>query len=179
VTQKLRTPGRSTRGLRENEQVQTSEQSIAANVRGRRGLVRALRSETGMRLRASSILTLSSAGLIIAAWACSQSSAAPSGVSAEAQAQAATIFSERCAKCHGLRGKGDGPLAHTLKPRPRDFTDTTWHLAVSDRVLDKIIQQGGAAVGKSAAMPANPDLGDKPEIVIALRQHLRMLAGSE
>jgi mono/diheme cytochrome c family protein len=130
------------------------------------------------RLRPSSILTLVAA-CVVSAWGCSGSSAAPSGVSAHAQAEAAKLFSERCAKCHGSRGKGDGPLAHTLKPRPRDFTDTTWHLAVSDRVLDTIIQKGGAAVGKSAAMPANPDLGDKPEIVVALRQHLRMLAGSE
>jgi mono/diheme cytochrome c family protein len=131
-----------------------------------------------LRFRTLSILTLSSASAL-AGWSCSRSDAAPSGVSAQAQAQAATLYNERCAKCHGVRGKGDGPLAHTLKPRPRDFTDATWHLAVSDRVLDKIIQQGGAAVGKSAAMPANPDLGDKPELVIALRQHLRMLAGSE
>jgi mono/diheme cytochrome c family protein len=131
-----------------------------------------------LRFRSPSILTLSSAWAL-ASWGCSQSGAAPSGVSARAQAEAATLYNERCAKCHGLRGKGDGPLAHTLKPRPRDFTDATWHLAVSDRVLDKIIQQGGAAVGKSAAMPANPDLVDKPELVVALRQHLRTLAGSE
>jgi len=28
-----------------------------------------------------------------------------------------------CASCHGPEGRGDGPVAHTLDPRPRDFHD--------------------------------------------------------
>jgi DMSO reductase family type II enzyme heme b subunit len=56
------------------------------------------------------------------------------GVSGEAFAQqkpAATpeallkgkeIYMERCWFCHGLEGKGDGPVADYLNPRPRDFT---------------------------------------------------------
>ncbi len=27
-----------------------------------------------------------------------------------------------CARCHGLTGKGDGPLAYLMSPKPRDFT---------------------------------------------------------
>ena len=32
------------------------------------------------------------------------------------------IYVFRCAPCHGFDGKGDGPAAMTLDPRPRDFT---------------------------------------------------------
>ena len=32
------------------------------------------------------------------------------------------IYDFRCAPCHGFSGKGDGPAAMTLDPRPRDFT---------------------------------------------------------
>jgi mono/diheme cytochrome c family protein len=32
------------------------------------------------------------------------------------------IYETRCAPCHGKDGKGDGPTAMLLNPRPRDFT---------------------------------------------------------
>jgi mono/diheme cytochrome c family protein len=32
------------------------------------------------------------------------------------------VFEGRCAPCHGKDGKGDGPYAMLLNPRPRDFT---------------------------------------------------------
>jgi mono/diheme cytochrome c family protein len=32
------------------------------------------------------------------------------------------IYTARCAMCHGSDGKGDGPYAALLSPRPRDFT---------------------------------------------------------
>ena len=31
-------------------------------------------------------------------------------------------YEARCVQCHGKDGKGDGPAASTLNPRPRDFT---------------------------------------------------------
>jgi DMSO reductase family type II enzyme heme b subunit len=33
------------------------------------------------------------------------------------------IYSYRCMPCHGISGRGDGPAANTMWPRPRDFTD--------------------------------------------------------
>ena len=37
--------------------------------------------------------------------------------------QAATLYAQTCASCHGPRGGGDGPAAATLKPPPRNFRD--------------------------------------------------------
>jgi len=46
-------------------------------------------------------------------------------VLAPVQAQAPkgkAIFDAKCVECHGAAGKGDGPAAPFLTPRPRDFT---------------------------------------------------------
>src|SRR5262245_2369614 len=32
------------------------------------------------------------------------------------------IYDARCVNCHGATGKGDGPAAELLNPRPRDLT---------------------------------------------------------
>ncbi len=32
------------------------------------------------------------------------------------------LFAENCAQCHGMSGKGDGPWAASLSPRPTDLT---------------------------------------------------------
>lgn len=40
----------------------------------------------------------------------------------EAIAAGAATYQARCAICHGARGKGDGPAAFTLRPRPVDLT---------------------------------------------------------
>ena len=37
-------------------------------------------------------------------------------------ADGSTVYRERCAVCHGADGRGDGPAAGVLSPRPRDFT---------------------------------------------------------
>ena len=33
-----------------------------------------------------------------------------------------TVYEAHCVECHGAAGQGDGPAAHLLLPRPRDFT---------------------------------------------------------
>lgn len=91
--------------------------------------------------------------------------------SAEARAQAQTVFQQRCTPCHGATGTGDGPASASLDPKPRNYTDTAWQASVDDAYLEKIIKFGGAAVGKSAAMPNNPDLS--PEVITALKDIVR------
>lgn len=89
--------------------------------------------------------------------------------------EAEDIFASRCTPCHGPRGGGDGPASAGLTPPPRNFQDKAWQAQVSDEHLEKIISYGGGAVGRSPAMPPNPDLADKP-VVKGLRQHIRALA---
>src|SRR5687768_1916562 len=72
--------------------------------------------------------------------------------------EAEETFGQRCATCHGTDGKGSGAAAANLNPKPRDYTDAQWQASVTDDDLRKVITKGGAAVGKSALMPPNPDL---------------------
>jgi len=88
-------------------------------------------------------------------------------------AESQRLFASRCAVCHGTSGKGDGPGAVALTPKPRDYTDAEWQKTVTDEQIRNTILLGGAAVGKSAAMPGNPDLQSKPEVLDALVKHVR------
>ncbi|MBI4297510.1 MAG: cytochrome c [Chloroflexi bacterium] len=54
----------------------------------------------------------------------------PGDLASAARGQA--LFFELCAPCHGLQGKGDGPLAATLKAPPTDFTDRSYMVTRGD-----------------------------------------------
>jgi len=92
-----------------------------------------------------------------------------------AQAEASKIYMQRCTTCHGPNGGGDGPGAADLNPKPRNLSDAAWQTSVDDAYIEKIIKLGGAAVGKSAAMPPNPDLATNEPVVKALRAKVRGL----
>ena len=94
-------------------------------------------------------------------------------ITPEAQAEAVSVFTARCLTCHGAQGAGDGPASAGLAPRPRNFQDKMWQSNVTDKHIEMIIQFGGVAVGKSPAMPPNPDLVSKPAVVAGLRAHIR------
>jgi cytochrome c oxidase cbb3-type subunit III len=66
----------------------------------------------------------------------------------------APLFRELCSVCHGAGGKGDGPSAQGLEPKPADFTNCKAMGKDSDDVLFKIIKGGGQSVGRSTVMPA-------------------------
>ncbi len=94
-------------------------------------------------------------------------------VSSAETMEAHEIFAARCTPCHGPSGEGNGPASASLDPKPRNFHDKSWQTSVDDTHIVKAIQYGGAAIGKSAAMPPNPDLTGKPQVVAALRDHIR------
>lgn len=96
--------------------------------------------------------------------------AAPAVLSAE---EAQTTFKTVCATCHGEGGLGNGPAAVALNPKPRNYTDKAWQSSVTDDQIKQTILMGGAAVGKSPTMPAQPQLKEKPEVVAALVQIIR------
>ncbi len=94
-------------------------------------------------------------------------------VTAADRAEAEELFTKRCAACHGTDGSGNGPGAFGLDPKPRNYRDAAWQKTVTDEEIEKVIVYGGAAVGKSAQMVANPDLQAKPGVVAALREKVR------
>ncbi len=73
--------------------------------------------------------------------------------SANTEPKAPEKFTTFCVPCHGPAGKGDGPAAAALNPKPRNFTDGELMNAKTDAQLIKAIKEGGAAVGLSSFMP--------------------------
>jgi cytochrome c553 len=94
-----------------------------------------------------------------------------SAVSPTAEAQ--TTFKTICATCHGDSGLGNGPASSALTPKPRNYTDKSWQASVTDEQIKQTILMGGAAVGKSPAMPAQPQLKEKPEVVAEMVKLIR------
>jgi mono/diheme cytochrome c family protein len=54
------------------------------------------------------------------------------------------VYGKNCRQCHGLRAKGDGPLA-PKNPRPSDLTDATWDHGSSDGEIFAVIWNGAPA----------------------------------
>jgi mono/diheme cytochrome c family protein len=54
------------------------------------------------------------------------------------------LYGKNCRHCHGLRGKGDGPLA-PKSPKPADLTDDKWDHGSSDGEIYSIILNGAPA----------------------------------
>jgi high-affinity iron transporter len=52
------------------------------------------------------------------------------------------LYAQRCASCHGARGRGDGPLAESLRPRPADLGNRERMLALSLFDLYSTISRG-------------------------------------
>jgi mono/diheme cytochrome c family protein len=84
-----------------------------------------------------------------------------------------TVFSTRCATCHGQDGKGTGPAAAALNPKPRDYSSQEWQNSVTDEQIKKTIVEGGPAVGKSPLMAPNPDLANQPVVLDGLVKIIR------
>lgn len=64
----------------------------------------------------------------------------------------AKIYQEYCAQCHGADGKGDGPAASGLVPKPAVHANIPFEKIPLD-YLYNVIYYGGKGVGKSSLMP--------------------------
>lgn len=70
-------------------------------------------------------------------------------------AKGKTLYQQKgCVPCHGEAGKGDGPVAKSIDPKPTNFTDAKVMSKLTDAQLNKAIKLGGKAVGKAPTMPA-------------------------
>lgn len=94
-----------------------------------------------------------------------------------AHAEAKQLFESLCFTCHGLTGHGDGPGAAAIDPKPRSFRDAAWQASVTDEHIKKVIVFGGAAVGKSPMMIANPQLKGNEAVLNGLVQIVRGFRG--
>lgn len=77
------------------------------------------------------------------------------------------VYAQRCAVCHGPDGRGNGPAAPSLAPRPRDFTQgqfkyksTAAGQPPTDADLIRVVRDGLAA----SAMPYWRDILTDAEI---------------
>lgn len=68
-----------------------------------------------------------------------------------------------CDGCHGERGRGDGPAAMALTPKPPDFCTSTKH--PTDEKKFAMIAQGGASMSHSPGMPPYKSTLDKQAIL--------------
>src|SRR5512135_3642575 len=69
------------------------------------------------------------------------------------QGDATSNYSNLCTTCHGATGKGNGPAAAALNPKPKDFADCKTMAKITDETLFKAIHDGGQTVGLSPMMP--------------------------
>jgi mono/diheme cytochrome c family protein len=53
-----------------------------------------------------------------------------------------SLYQRSCATCHGLSGKGDGPVARALTTKPSDFSKGEFRHGDSDEQVYKSIEVG-------------------------------------
>ena len=82
-------------------------------------------------------------------------------LSSRPDANAPSVYADRCSSCHGDAGQGDGPAGQVLEPRPRNFADRGWQASTADDRIRFVIRNGGRAAGLSASMAPHPDLSDQ------------------
>jgi mono/diheme cytochrome c family protein len=90
--------------------------------------------------------------------------AAPAIAAGDAAAGHTVFMAQKCDKCHGAGGKGDGVAAKPLKLELADWTSKDAMAKWSDDDAKAIIGKGGKEVGKSPKMPAYGDKLSAPDI---------------
>ncbi len=94
----------------------------------------------------------------------------PAFVPVPAAKSGAELFRENCQACHGPQGKGDGPAAAALTPRPKNLTDPELIGKLTDDELFAILKNGKGAM---------PGFGRRlsDEDIRTLVRYVRTLAG--
>lgn len=89
--------------------------------------------------------------------------------SPELSKRGATLYTQQCAACHGADGRGSGPAAYLLYPKPRDFTlgtyrfTSTWDGSPTDDDLYRVISRGVPG----SAMPSWAHLSEQDRWALA------------
>ncbi len=77
-------------------------------------------------------------------------------------------YGKSCRHCHGLRAKGDGPLA-PKNPSPADLTDDMWIYGSSDGEIFAIISNGVGGNSEMKGVRSEVAVNDMWSIVNFLR----------
>lgn len=96
----------------------------------------------------------------------------PSELSKATLSQADQLFEVECSSCHGPTGRGDGPEALGLQPRPRDLNNGAYISSLRERRL--FLSIGYGPVG--SAMPGHL-WGYDSDVIWALTDRVREIAG--
>lgn len=96
-------------------------------------------------------------------------SADPTFIPVGAPSNGADLFAKQCAPCHGSEGKGDGPAAVALTPRPPDLTDPERMGKLTDEQLLELLSKGKGAMPGFAALLS-------PEELAAVLEYVRSLS---
>jgi mono/diheme cytochrome c family protein len=81
-----------------------------------------------------------------------------------------------CVPCHGPLGKGDGPSAAGLNPKPRDHSNGEYMSKLTDDMIGETVKMGGVIRGYPN-MPSSPHI--KGEEMAALIAFVRRLSDQE
>ncbi len=81
------------------------------------------------------------------------------------------VYADKCLKCHGEKGKGDGPRAYDLSKKPADYTDREKMSKFTDADLKKVVKEGKKPMPAFGAKLSDEDI----EGVIA---YIRTFAGA-
>lgn len=112
-------------------------------------------------------------GVMIFAAGCGETVSKGNGsASAEEASQKETVAKGQqlfarngCPLCHGEEGRGDGKIARTLKPDPRNFRDlAAYKQGTGVEEMVKTIKNG---IAGGSTMPAYPHLSEKESRLIA------------
>lgn len=74
------------------------------------------------------------------------------------------IYKENCAKCHGAQGKGDGPLAKSMRTKPFSFMDIKHMSQMHDGYLYWRTVEGGEHSPFKSKMPAYKNVLTEKEV---------------
>ncbi|AMN47169.1 hypothetical protein ACG33_08685 [Steroidobacter denitrificans] len=103
--------------------------------------------------------------------------------SASSTAAGEKVFKAYCVTCHGLKGKGDGPAAAALNPKPANFSVGAFKYDVNGNGtkgdiedIKAIVHDGAAKHGGSPLMAPWPTI--QPEQLQAVAEYVKSLHGA-
>lgn len=70
------------------------------------------------------------------------------------------VYADKCARCHGAGGKGDGPKADTLEKKPANYTDKNAMAKVTDADMKKVILEGKQPMPSYKGKMSDKELDD-------------------